>query len=405
MVYGIEPTGFVIKPYAVIVEEMRAKIRTRWGDKVNLAPDSDLGQIIDSVAVKLAELWEVAEASYAARDPDSAEDAALDAVAAFTGTERDPATRTRVRANVNVDPGTYAAGSLVAHPDGDPARRFYNVEAITNGGASAATLLDQIFEAEETGPIPVTGGTLTVMANAVSGWNSVINTLDAYSLGKNIEGNESLRAKREAELASQGSTNADAIRADLLRIEDASGARLVRRARVLQNDTDEIDGDGLLPHSIEAIVYGPDATDEQIAAVIFGSKAGGANTNGTTTVNVTDEQGVVHAIRFTRPTTLAAYASVTIAIDADTYAGDDAVKASLAATASGFGPGDALLWTRVIGAAYEHPDTDVEISGVERVTSFGLATSGGGPFTQTDITPTIRQVVTLDTSNIEVVHA
>jgi uncharacterized phage protein gp47/JayE len=405
MAYGIQPTGFVIKPYETIVEEMRAKIRTRWGEKVNLAPDSDLGQIIDGVAVKIAELWEVAEASYAARDPDSAEDAALDAVAAFTGTERDPATRTRVRANVNLDAGTYAAGSLVAHPDGDPTRRFYNVEAITNAGPTAATSVDQIFEAEQTGPVPVTAGTLTVMANAVSGWNSVINIADAYSVGKAIEGNESLRAKREAELAAQGSTNADAVRADLLRIENASGARLVRRVRVLQNDTDEVDADGLLPHSIEAIVYGPDATDAQIAAVIFSSKAGGANTNGTTSVNVTDDQGVVHVVKFTRPTTLAAYASVTIVTDADTYAGDDVVKASIAATDEGFGPGDALLWTRVIGAAYEHPTTDVEIAGVERVTSFGLATSGGGPFLQADITPTIRQVVTLDTANVTVVHA
>jgi uncharacterized phage protein gp47/JayE len=165
--YGVTVTGFVRKPYEVIVEEMRSSIRAQWGTAVNLAPDSLLGQIIDTTALKIAEQWEVSEAGYAAADPDQAEGAALDAVAAITGTEREAATKTKVLASVNVDPGTYAIGALIAHISGNPAARFANTVEVVNAGASAATITGVAYEAETTGPTPALAGTLTVIASAV----------------------------------------------------------------------------------------------------------------------------------------------------------------------------------------------------------------------------------------------
>lgn len=389
--YGVQPTGFVRKTFEVLAAELRTSLRTLWGANVNLSPTSLLGQLIDTTAVKLAEEWEVSAAAYASMDPDQAEDAALDSVSAITGTTRDAATKTRVLADVNVDPGTYAIGELVAHVTGDPERRFSNLNAITNGTAGAVTYSDEDFEAEETGPVSCNAGTLEVMANAVSGWNSVTNNADAYSLGTAVETDASLRAKREEELGSQGSTNADAIRADLLRVEG------VLRCTVLQNDTDTTDANGLLPHSIEAIVYGPAATDADIAAEIFATKAGGANTNGTTTVVVTDAQGFTHEIKFTRPTTVRVYVEVDLTV-LDTYAGDDAIETAFAAADADFGPGDVLYWSKVICIPYGDEDTDY---GVESVDDFGLSLDGI-TFTQANITPTIRQVVSIDSADVTV---
>ncbi len=393
--YGVTSAGFVRKPFEVIAEEMRTKIRGAWGATVDLTPDSDFGQIIDTVAVKLAEAWEVTEAAYAAYDPDQAEDASLDAVMALTGGGGGGATKTRVLLDVNVDPGTYAIGDLVASVTGDPTRRFVNLVEVVNATLAAYTIAGVDFEAEDAGPLVANAGTVEVMASAVSGWNSVTNIADAYKLGSDVEKDAPARARREQELGSQGSANVVAIRAALLAFERDDKSKPILRVTVLENVGDTTDSDGLLPHTIEAIVHAPTATDDEIAEIIFRTTTGGIGTNGTTSVNVVDVQDKTHVIKFSRPTTLDAYATVTLEVDADTYAGDTAVAVSLASTDTDFGPGEKLLWTKIIGDAYG-------VTGVKRVVSFGLSTSGGGPFTQTDITPTARQVVSLDSANVTV---
>jgi hypothetical protein len=84
-----------------------------------------------------------------------------------------------------------------------------------------------------------------------AGWNNITNPLDAKR-GRAADTNETLRARREAELAAAGSGSVDGIRADLLRLEDEDGARVIDSCRVFDNDTDAFNADGLPPHSVEA---------------------------------------------------------------------------------------------------------------------------------------------------------
>lgn len=388
---GLTSTGFE----AATLEEIKASIeedeRALISPTLNTSSASVVGQLNGIFASKLREAWELIQAVYNAYFDVSASGYALTLRAALTGTTRRAATYSTVTATVNVDPGTYAAGTLIASVQDSPTSRFVNTAAVVNGGGTAANV-DALFTCESTGPVRANAGTLTVIAQAVSGWNSVTNADDA-TLGQEEESDAELRLRRIAELSAQGSTNADAIRADLLR--DVTG---VLSVKVLENDTNAIDANSVPPHSVECIVYGPvspSAADNQLVAdTIWSSKAAGTGTSGTTTKTVTDSQGIDHNVSFTRPTALPVYCEIDIDVD-DTYGGDTAVKEALVAAADGLEPGDPLYWSKVIGLVYAVP-------GVVLVTSFGLSTSGGGPFTQTNISPTVRQVVTFGTGDITV---
>jgi uncharacterized phage protein gp47/JayE len=392
MAFGVTPSGFVLKRYEDLRAEVEAELRTRISPSLNTSPDSVIGILISVYAEKLAEAWEVLEAVYRSFDPDAAEAASLDAVAALTGTQREGATKSRTPGSVNVNPGVYPAGTLFASVSGSPSSLFVNLATVTNGGVLPADFPVD-FEAVATGPTVANAGTLTVIATPVVGWNSVTNTADA-TLGAEVEGDAALRERRENEIRSPGSTNVDAIRADILR--DGPG---VLSATVLENDTDAIDVNGLLPHSIEAIVYGPAVPtlddDQAIAEIVFGTKAGGIGTNGTTIRNVEDAQGNSHPIRFTRPTFLDVFFQVTVEVDAATFAGAAAVQDAIASADDSLGPGDPLYWSRVICLPYDVP-------GVRHVSIFGLALSILGPFVLADVAPGIRQVVRTISANVAV---
>lgn len=386
---GITDTGFVDQTLVELKERIEADERALISPTINTSTASLVGQMNGVMASKLREVWELASAIYQAAFTDSATGYPLTLRAALTGTSRESATATRVVAQCDLDAGTYAIGTLIASVVDSPTSRFSNVEAVTStGGAN-----DVIMDCETTGPVVCNSGTLTVIASPLTGFNSVTNSGDG-TLGADEESDASLRLRREAELRAAGSTTADAILADLLR--DVTG---VESVTILENDTSTTDVNGVPGHSIECIVYGPASPtsddNQAVAEQIFASKAAGIGTYGTTTKTVNDEQNVDHSVRFTRPSTLRAYAWVTLTVDADLYAGDDAVQAAISAAADGFGPGDVLYWTRVIGAPYT-------VAGVLSVASYGQNTTGIASGSQTNITPTVRQIVTLDADDVTV---
>lgn len=392
---GVTNDGFEAETLESILARIEADQRSLISPLINTSSASINGQNNGIHAQKLRIVWELAQGVYNALFSESATGRALTLRAALTGTTREAATASRVTATYNVEPGTYAIGTLVASVDGTPTSRFANIEAVVNAGAVAAGV-DAVAECEATGPTRANAGTLTVIAQAVSGWNSVTNADDA-ALGDEEETDAALRIRREQELRAAGSTTADAIRADILR--DVDG---VESVSVLENDTSTTDGNGLPGHSVEAIVFGPSSPtsddDQAVAEQVFASKAAGIGTYGTTTKTVTNAQGFDVTVKFTRPTTLRAYAWVTVTVDPDLYAGDDAVADAIAAVAAEFGPGDPLHWTRAIGAPYS-------VAGVLSVTAYGQNATGTPSGAQTDITPTIRQMVALGADDVTVTVA
>jgi uncharacterized phage protein gp47/JayE len=350
MPYGLTATGFVRKPLEVILSEVEAKQRANTVPNLNASATSVIGGALNTaIAPQVAELWEVAEALFAAMDPDAAEDAAQENLYSLTSTPRNPATFSRVTGTANLVIGTVLiAGTHVASVSGNPQARFTPVADFTAPSTGNHAVP---FVALESGPVAANAGTLTVIdVGPASGWNSITNAEDA-DVGEPIETNASYRVRRAIELQSLGGGTLDGIRGDLSQIDNVDGVEM------LENVSNIEDENGLPPHSFESIVQGGD--DDDLGESIWGNKPAGIRAFGAIPVVVEDSEGHEQTVAYSTPTIRTVYAGITVTTEGDDYAGDAAVKdAVINATKNpdepGFlEPGDDVYAARIICAVLE----------------------------------------------------
>lgn len=370
-------TGLSIDTQTEIREALEADQRSEISDRLDLSTSSPLGQLNRILSRHLRLVQETALAIYQSIDPDSASGDALDRVAAITGTLRGAATATRVTVVVNVDPGTYAIGTLVANVIGRPGDTFENIEAAVNGGASAADV-SVTFEAQTTGKVSCPSNTLEI-SGPVSGWNAVTSNEEG-ALGNETQTDAELRISRAQEIANPGSASVPGVEADLLGVDG------VESATVYETDVGEI----------TCVVYGPasptSADNEAVAEQIFTSKAAGIATDGGTSVDIVDSQGNTHTIKFTRPSVSDLTITIDLDYEASTYAGDTALKEAIAAAAdAAFVPGLDAAGSMI--AAWAHG-----VDGVLRVTDVTI--DAGGSFGTRAVTT--AELARIQTSNITV---
>jgi uncharacterized phage protein gp47/JayE len=360
MTVGLSTTGFEPKTLDAIQSEMQDALTAGISPTLNVSAGSVLGQLVGTVASQIRQVWEGLQALHASWDPDQASGQRLRAVGALTGTTADAAAPTLVACTVNVATGTYAPGTLVAYVTGDPTKRFENRDSLTAASLGNYAL---VFKCQENGPTVVNAGTLTQIAAPVTGWNSVTNAAEG-SLGRLEETDSEFRVKREDELARRGSTSTDAIRADVLNVAGVTSCLVVE-------NVGDVTVDGTPPRGIQCYVKG--GVDADVAAAILGAKSGGIPTGGTTTINATDSQGVVHAVSFTRPTQVTIYVTATVSGLVGKYAGDAEVTAALLALTANLSPGRDVVYSKLFAAA-------ANTAGVVDVTNLrvGIAPSPSG---------------------------
>ncbi len=156
-------------------------------------------------------------------------------------------------------------------------------------------------------------GTITVITTPISGWDAVSNFLDA-SLGELEETDAAFRLRRIAALQDLGNATVEAILGGLNAVAG------VTQAALFVNDLGVVVA-GRPGHSFEALVLG--GADQDIWDSIFGNKAAGIETFGTEAGTVTDSQGVVHDIEFSRPTSISIWCDLTLTVNADYPANGD----------------------------------------------------------------------------------
>jgi uncharacterized phage protein gp47/JayE len=442
--FGLTPTGFVPKTEDDVLADLETALRGKFGQSINLTPQARFGQLAGIFAERFGQLWALGEALYAAFDPDQATGAALDAIAAITGTIRLAATRSQVTLTLTGTIGSPPlAGRIVSvqstgvkfktkvdspvfvaapawqsgHVYGTlgvfvtNANRIYVlITAGTSAGSggpttTAADITDNTAhwryvgegtayaqvaaESVDTGPKVAASGTLTVIETPVARWESAINLLDAVN-GRDVESDSALRLRREAEIHAQGNAVAEAIRADVLRVTD------VTSVTVFANDTDVTDADGVPPHSVEVMVQG--GVDQDIRAAIFATKAAGIGTTGNVTGTVTDSQGVAHTIKFSRPTLKTVYVDITVLYDATLYPsdGDDEIKAAIVAYGAVQKTGKDVVASSIGAQAFA-------VAGVLDANPVKISLTAG-PTVSTTIPIGSRELAVYDTSRI-VVHS
>lgn len=434
---GLTSTGFVAKTLAECKAEIEQELRDAFGASIDLSPTEPWGQFAGIMAEREAELWDLAQAVHVAFDPSAAIGVSLDAVSALTGTVREPATFSEVTGTATGTPGTPLTAGRVASVSGTGTRFASTADATivavtawsaytavlgdrrTNGGnvyqcSTAGTsvtgpsgtgtgiadggtarwdylgagtgAVDVEFQAEEEGPKVATARTLTVIESAVGGWQNVINVLDA-ALGVEDETDTALRSRREDEVRAIGTSPVEAIRSNLLLVEDVSSVT------VFENITSVTDADGLPPKSVEALVLGGDADD--IRQAIFDNKAGGIEPHGSTSGTVTDSQGVSHTVKFTRPTEVDIWVTANVTVNAELFPSDGSTRVR-----------DAIL----AFANAQKPGKDVVASSLEAqcfsvagmLDAECLIRTSSPPIARTTIAMTLRQLAKFDSSRITV---
>lgn len=445
MPYGLLTTGFAPKPLLVLKEEIEAAWRAEFGQNVILDPNEPDGQIIGIFVDRLAELWELAQAVYSAYDPDKAMGQAQDALCALTGTVRDPAVESTVTLTATGTPGTNLTtgreasvtvtgdrfrtlsgvtitaltgwAPTTAYVVGDrrtnSSKCYLCITAGTSAGSGGPTgtgsditdgtvhwrylgdgtgAIDVAAEAVETGPIIAVSGTVTVIETPVSGWDSVINILDAV-VGADVEADDDLRVKREAEIATSGSATAPGARANVLQVEG------VTEVVVFENKTPLTDADGRPPHSMEFVVR--NGADADIRAEIYRQVGGGIETFGSVSGTVTDSEGFPQTVRFNRPSQLNIWVAVTVTKDPSKFPSDgaDLIKAAIIADEPNYPIGKNVTASRVASCVWRHPTTLLALAGVLDVTVLvGLSDPPGSA----SVTVDPRQAADFDTSRITV---
>lgn len=386
--FGVTVSGFSAKTQEELLAEIEEAERANISPTLKTTADTVIGQINGIFSGKLRELWELAQAVYASFDPDAATGAAQDAIAAISGTLREPAAKGTVTLSCALVAGTtLEAGVHFAEVAGDPANRWTPIADFTAPANGSHEIPSQ---SEFAGAAATANaGTITVISTPVVGWLSLTNAMDAIE-GTDVESDPLFRVRREAEITQQAGSPVDGIRADLLTVPG------VIQVTVFENPTPAIDADGLPPHSFEAVVQG--GTDQAVADQIFASKAAGIRAFGNDeTVTVEDSRGNTHTIEFSRPVVRLVWIEMDLTYDPDIYVpatADVALETALAAFGDEtYQVGDNVIRSKLFDVAFD------AVAGIEDVTAIRLGFAPS-PVGVVNLVIAARELADLDTGRI-----
>lgn len=363
------------------LDQLKEAYRNIYGQDISIEPDDMDGQFLGILSERLSDLDQLAEDIYNSFNPQLATGVSQSRLVQLNGIRRIAGTYSTADATLNGTPGvTVPAGSLVKSAV-DNTSWATTADAVFDGNGLATVTLKCVTLAA----IAASAATLTKIDTPIYGWFSVTNA-NAATVGRAEETDEELRIRRK------GSTNTPAqciLDAVYGAITNLSGVRV---ARVYENYSDAVDGNGQAPHSIYAVVEGGTAAD--IAAVIWKKKTAGTTTIGTTSTVVNDSQGLPHTVKFSRPVYSDIYITVNVTKRTG-YPTDGAarIKAALVAYGLTLGIGELSLTSRLYTPVNTVPNHF--ITAIYQ----GLAPAPGSA---ANITPTFDGLIRIDASRIVV---
>lgn len=336
MPFQLTAAGLQVQNQAEIVAELEQSLKTATkADGTTLAfganwittPDSLDGQLLHNFAEHLAAAQEAVGEVYNSIGP-GAQGKTLDNVMVLAGIERKTPSKSTVVARISAGGGGAAVPAGTTFKTSDTGAQFASKVAVAVPPAGTA---DVECEALLAGPVSATAGTLTVIVTPVLGMTGVTNPASAV-LGQDSETDPLFRVRHLDSLAINGTRTIDAMRAALL---DLDG---VTDARVFENVTSVVNGDGMPGKSIWAVVDG--GAEQPIADLVFARKCDGVETYGAITKTVQDSQGGTDIVKFSRPTLVDVYivcAMTPVASASEITTAKDLIRGAIVDTEDGLG--------------------------------------------------------------------
>ncbi len=322
MAYGITAAGFVRKPYTVILEEVRASIRTNVSSDIDLSTTQTDGQWAIVQAKALDEIWQLAENTYYSVWLGSADGVSLDYVGGLKGQTRRDETKAVVDLDFAGDPSTtIPAGTIVATEQNV---QFETLTEVTTDGSGDASVQAQASDAGFAGLVPAES--ITVIVSSVPGVDTVTNA-EASTGGADIEGDPDYRSRMGESEAVAGSSDFG-IQALIAELPGVSVARVYTNRTLAESVA------GIPAKSIEAIVEGGVVTD--IAQTIYRAAPAEVNFYGDITEAIVDDGGESHDIKFSRPSDVDIYVIINITKNTKWVSGQETkVKTAVIKTIGG----------------------------------------------------------------------
>lgn len=359
--FGMTDTGFKPKRIADVYDSIKARITEitddKTGEKVfqNESDDSLFMQVSFIVAEAIAECWEHAYQASTVRDPNKASGAILKGLIQLNGLVAKFGSQTQINVKfTGLKDATIPQGSLISDVENSV---NYSVDKSVKIGADGtatgtATALTK-------GPINPQNNTVIVIKTPTYGWTNVTNT-GVVVVGAEPQTDEELHLEQQRATSNTAYRQIDAIYAGLLNV---SG---VEFARVYQNTGLTTDSRGIDAKSVAAVVVG--GTNEDIANSIAKKSANINSFFGSTEVDITDNQGQVNKIKFSRPEEVEIDVEVNITITdssqfpASTEDAKKQIKQNIVSYAQynlqateGFAPGVDVIRTRLYTPVNEVP--------------------------------------------------
>ena len=302
--YGITNTGYVKKDYLTLMNDSESRLKSDdiFGSNIDFSQNDPLYHLFAAIEEGLSELWEVWEQVFYSGSPKFAEGVNLSNIGKLIGISRKQASKA-----TGIERFTGTAGTVI--PVNYQVQTNSNIIFLTTQTASIGSggYADISIIAQNAGLSGVVAAnTIIKIVNPMIGLDSVTNQTDTVG-GQDEETDTAFRTRYIESTASGDGSTVEAIRSNLLTVTG------VTDAKVEENVTD-MTVNNIPPHSIYALVHG--GNDADIAAAIFSKCAGGIESYGTTSTNITDSQGITHTISFSRPVQINVYIKIDVTTSA-----------------------------------------------------------------------------------------
>lgn len=329
--------GISAPDYQMILSTLTGYFQQIYGSDAYLEPDSKDGQMVAIVALSIHDANNTAIQVYNSFSPSTGRAAALSSNVKINGITRKMATKSTVDLTLTGNTGTTITKGSVKDANGVT----WLLPEIVNIGISGTVIVTATSAVN--GAIAALPKTIKVINTPTRGWSSVTNDT-AATVGRSAETDAELRTRQAQSVALPAITPFDALDGALANVTG------VTRHKLYENDTADLDDNGMPAHSISAIVDGGDATE--IARTIRNKKTPGVPTYGKSAIDIPNTYGTMQTIYFSRPTNIPIYVAVELqALTGYTSSVGIEIQGSISNYINGLGIGEDVLLSRLYSPA------------------------------------------------------
>lgn len=345
-VFSVTENGIQAPSYAEILEYFQSQARNIFGQDVNIDADTQDGQLIAIFALALSDVNAQAIATYNQFNPNTAVGVGLDSAVKTNGITRHTATNSTVDLILIGQAGTVITNGVATD---DNENRWLLPEQVVIPVSGEITVT---ATAEEVGAIEASPNTITQIGTPTLGWQSVNNPTQA-TVGVAVETDAELRQRQSRSTELPSVSLWEGIIGSLLNLPG------VIRVSGVKNDEDDPSPEGVPGHTIAMIVDGGEV--DEIGETIFLKKGEGVGTYGSVQTTYIDTYGFPSVIKFSRPTIVNAYVTLTIT-PSTTYISSvaDEIKQRIADYINGLSIGESVNIARVLSSAVKDCTTGVD---------------------------------------------